>query len=67
MLFTPIILVCLLDGCTTLSGPAFETEEACYISIMEVGLEIAGKQYGSDKIVSAMCVKWDISKQEPSF
>lgn len=58
-LFTPIILICLDGGCMTISGPAFDTEQACFVSIMEVGIPTAVQRYGVDAIADVQCVKWD--------
>lgn len=67
MLWTPIILVCSAVACSTASGPAFQTEQECYISLMEQGIPSMANAYGKDAIVDVKCIQWDHEIKGPNF
>lgn len=67
MVWSPIILVCMALGCSTASGPIFDSEQACYASLMEEGIPYIIQQYGKDAVVDVKCIQWDHEIKGPSF
>ncbi len=67
MLWSPIILVCTATACATASGPAFNTEQECYISLMEQGIPAMTRDYGKDAVIDVKCVQWDHEIKSPNF
>jgi hypothetical protein len=57
-MWTPLILICVAEGCRALAGPWAVSEEACWLSIQQGAAEIQQVE-PSVELVDAQCVRWD--------
>lgn len=57
-MFTPIILVCAMNICTTIGGPSVATEGDCHRSVVEMGIPYVTQAYPNYQIVDYKCVSW---------
>ena len=57
-MFTPIILVCAMNGCSTIGVPSVATEDDCHRSIVEMGIPYVTQTYPNQQIIDYKCVSW---------
>ena len=57
-MFTPVILVCIMNTCFAVSGNAYPTEETCKVDMQSSGVQFVEQQFPTARILQMQCIEW---------
>lgn len=59
-MFTPVILVCIMNTCFAVSGNAYPTEETCKVDMQSSGVAFVQQQFPNARILRMQCINWGL-------
>lgn len=59
-MFTPLILVCVMNTCFGVSGNAYPTKELCEVDMRSNGVAFVQNNIPNGRIAQMRCIDWGL-------